>query len=91
MESGGGADGRLARKTVKAYTRTLLEELPSLCGTKLEDWCSYLIILFSKVKTTVDALCAENPALRENLEDFMKSNISEANHILRQCGHGMKI
>ena len=81
--------GRFARNVQKAYIRKLLVELPSLGAHKLniDDWFSYYFILTSKVETTARALCAEQPVLEENLNNFAKLYASDAWEIAKRHGY----
>lgn len=66
----------------KAYSRKLLEQLPSLCAVSFDDWFFYMALLLVKVSDKVELLTQENKAYRDNLRHFLEIRKDEAISLL---------
>jgi hypothetical protein len=77
---------RVAHNIQRAYTKTLLEQLPSLDTLDIGDWFYYWILL-AKVKASAEGLCTEHPVLNKNYNSFINNRASEALNTLSRYGY----
>lgn len=63
---------RLRLENIKsAYTRALLNALPSLMQIPLDVWIVYFIVLVSMVGPEVDVLLEKDPGLKAGYDEFI--------------------
>ena len=64
--------GRIAANLRRTYTRKLLEQLPSLHSLDIDDWFSYSVLLMTKLKNEVDAICSKDKVSEKAFDTFIK-------------------
>ena len=74
----------------RAYTRKLLEELPSLSGLDLNDWFDYSKLLLLSVSNEVEELVKDHPNLRKNEQDFVNIWAEDAIVLMQKVMKGRK-
>jgi len=70
--------GRIAANLRRTYTRKLLEQLPSLHSLDIDDWFSYSVLLLTKLKNEVNAICSEDKISEKVFDAFIKIWADEA-------------
>lgn len=74
-----------------AYTKKLLEELPSLGAVDLIEWFSYIRLLHIQVTNEVDLLSKENKNLRRNVKQFNELYRDEVVALIKKTSAGDRL
>lgn len=74
-----------------AYTKKLLEELPSLGAVDLIEWFSYVTLLHIQVTNEVDLLSKENKNLSRNVKQFNELYRDEASALIKKASAGDRL
>lgn len=74
-----------------AYTKKLLEELPSLGAVDLIEWFSYITLLHIQVTNEVDLLSKENKNLRRNVKQFNELYRDEVVALIKKASAGDRL
>ncbi len=74
-----------------AYTKKLLEELPSLGVVDLIEWFSYVTLLHIQVTNEVDLLSKENKNLSRHVKQFNELYRDEAFALIKKASAGDRL